>query len=89
MYSQDILLRFIDDDGLVTAWPSKFEFQTIVLEYLATKFQRDTPYNEKEVNEILKMWHTFSDWPLLRRELVDRGFMTRDLDGSNYMLVVE
>jgi len=56
------------------------------LAYLASKFQLDISYSEREVNEILKQWHTFEDWALLRRELYDKGYFDRELDGSNYRL---
>ena len=82
--TQDILNRFLDDDGRVAVWPSKHRYKVIVLSYLATKFEYDRFYNEKDVNEILKRWHTFEDWPLLRRELVDRHYMARDTNGYRY-----
>jgi predicted GNAT family N-acyltransferase len=78
--------RFLDSEGHLTQWPSKHKDQLLVLAYLATKFDYDTSYTEPEVNELLKQWHTFGDWPLLRRELFDRDFMDRDPDGSNYHL---
>ncbi len=82
--TQEILKRFLDDEGKVTVWPSKHSYKVIVLSYLATKFEYDRFYTEKEVNEILKQWHTFTDWPLLRRELIDRHYMARDKNGYNY-----
>ena len=76
--------RFLSDDGKVTAWPSKQTDKELVIEYLATKFDFETPYHEREVNEVLKKWHTFSDWPLLRRELFERGYMSRNRSGTEY-----
>jgi hypothetical protein len=55
---------------------------------VAQKFELGRFYHEREVNEVLKQWHTFSDWPLLRRELVERGLMTRNRDGTNYRRVL-
>ena len=52
--------------------------------FLSTKFVEDKIYSEKEVNEILNKWHTFVDWPLLRRELVDRGYLARETGGYKY-----
>ena len=78
--------RFLDTDGCVTVWPKKQSDKVLVLDYLATKFDANKTYTELEVNEILKLWHTFSDWPLLRRELVDRGYMQRDRSGYEYKL---
>ena len=79
--------RFLNDEGIIKVWPKKQADKTIVVEYLATKFESDRTYTEREVNEIIKAWHTFSDWPLLRREMVDRGFMTRDTNGYVYRRV--
>ena len=78
--------RFLDSNGRVEQWPSHHDDKLLVLAYLASKFDPDTVYTEKEVNDLLQTWHTFSDWPLLRRELFDRGFIDRDRDGTNYRL---
>lgn len=76
--------RFLDADGQVRQWPTKHTDKELVLEYLATKFEVGKSYSEREVNDVLKAWHTFQDWPLLRRELYDRGYLNRNPDGSNY-----
>jgi hypothetical protein len=76
--------RFLNEAGLVKVWPSKHSRKELIVAYLATKFEFDTVYHEREVNEILKQWHTFSDWPLLRRELVERGYMSRNRSGTEY-----
>jgi hypothetical protein len=78
--------RFLDQDQKVKVWPKKHVDKALVVEYLATKFDDQRTYTEREVNDILKSWHTFSDWPLLRRELVDRKFMSRDVNGYAYKL---
>ncbi|MFW5690904.1 MAG: DUF2087 domain-containing protein [Chloroflexota bacterium] len=36
------------------------------------------------VNDLLNRWHTFEDWAVLRRELVDRRMLCRARDGSVY-----
>jgi hypothetical protein len=76
--------RFLDQNRLVQVWPKKHADKQLVCEYLVTKFDTDRTYLEREVNDILKQWHTFSDWPLLRRELIERRLMTRDRDGTKY-----
>lgn len=78
------VIRFLDDVGRLKAWPSKQSNKEIAVEYLSTKFDKDKSYHEREVNEILKEWHTFSDWPLLRRELYERGYFSRDRSGTDY-----
>ncbi len=76
--------RFLDSDSRVVQWPSKQADKESILGYLASKFSKERPYSEIEVNEILKEWHTFSDWPLLRRELYERGYFDRNISGSEY-----
>lgn len=76
--------KFLNDDGLVKQWPKKLFDKQLVLAYLATKFQFGHSYHEREVNEILKQWHTFSDWPILRRELFEQGFLDRNNSGTDY-----
>ncbi|HSH31104.1 MAG TPA: DUF2087 domain-containing protein [Candidatus Saccharimonadales bacterium] len=76
--------RFLDDSGKVRQWPTKLAGKQLVLQYLSTKFDANRVYAEQEVNEVLKQWHTFSDWPLLRRELFNRGYFDRNLNGSEY-----
>jgi len=78
--------RFLDSSGRVEQWPSHQDGKLLVLAYLASKFDPDNTYTEQEVNDLLKEWHTFDDWPLLRRELFDRGFVDRNRDGTNYHL---
>jgi hypothetical protein len=80
--------RFLDDTGLVKQWPKKLANKRLVLAYLATKFEFDRSYHERDVNEILKQWHTFSDWPLLRRELFEQGFLDRNRSGTDYRRLV-
>ncbi len=41
-------------------------------------------YGEREVDAILKQWHTFGDHATLRRDLYDNGFLGRTRDGSQY-----
>lgn len=83
MTSSDVS-RFLDNEGKLKVWPSKQSDKEIAVEYLSTKFEKDKSYHEREVNEILKAWHTFSDWPLLRRELFERGYFSRNTSGTDY-----
>ncbi len=78
--------RFLDSRKRLAVWPSKQADKLLAVEYLASKFDAQTSYSELQVNDIIKAWHTFTDWPLLRREMVDRGLMERDTSGENYRL---
>ena len=81
------LRGFLDKDGKLTQWPSKPAKRTTALQDLSEKFEPGRAYHEREVNELLKAWHTYSDWALLRRELVTVGLLSRNDDGSEYRLV--
>lgn len=76
--------QFLDENKKIKAWPSKGNFKTAVLSYLSEKFETGVFYSEKEVNDIIKSWHTFGDFFLLRRELIDKKFLSRTLDGAKY-----
>lgn len=81
------LQNYLDAEGRVKEWPSrrnKGRSQQQVLEYLATKFEPETYYSEREVNALLNQHHTFGDPALLRRELFERGLVDRLKDGSAY-----
>ena len=76
--------RFLDPEGRVKQWPKKFSDKLEVLNYLASKFDATITYDEKSVNELLKRWHTFGDWSLLRRDMYEQGFIDRNRAGTEY-----
>lgn len=78
------ITRFLDEKLRVKSWPAKKDFKVEILRYVSTKFEQDKFYTEKEVNEIINTWHTFGDYFLIRRGLVDYGFLTRTRDGARY-----
>ncbi len=75
---------FLDAEGRIKQWPAHDKARIPVLEYLCGKFEKGRTYTEKEVNEIIDRWHTFGDYFLLRRSLIDYRFMVRKIDGSQY-----
>lgn len=83
------LKRFLNEEGKLTIFPSKKQNKMLVLLYLSTKFQPEVIYTEKEVNEIIDQYHTFQDKWLLRRELINQGFLSRLPDGSQYWMTKE
>jgi hypothetical protein len=76
--------RYLDEKGRITQLPKKKTVRAAVLEYLAEKFDTDLDYTEKEVNAICDTWHTFGDFFILRRELIDNGLLQREPNGSRY-----
>jgi hypothetical protein len=82
--SNSELKNHLDQEGRLIVWPSKRTLQLFALDYLATKFEVELVYSEKEVNALLNSWHTFGDPALLRRELHERGLLNRHKDGIQY-----
>ncbi len=87
----DIPKQYIDEQGRITQWPKrkKRKLQLNILRYMAHQFELDQIYTEREVNDILKAHHTFEDWALLRRELYELGWMTRELNGTDYRRIAK
>lgn len=75
---------FLDESGKIIQLPQRRQRRVAVLAYLADRFPAGRTFTEREVNEICDCWHTFGDYFLLRRELVDNGFLCRERDGSRY-----
>ncbi len=76
--------NFLDSDGKLKQMPAKEAMRLLAYDYLAGKFENDVQYTEYEVNGIISSWHTFADYFLLRRGLVDSGWLIRLPDGSKY-----
>lgn len=80
----EIINRFLDDKGRIKIWPVKKVMKEEILKYLSTKFEFDRIYKEKEVNAIINQWHSFNDYFLLRRGMIECKFLYRTRDGSKY-----
>lgn len=78
------ITRFLDEDGKLLTFPKKRAARDAILAYLADKFEFGRDYREREVNAILDSWHTFGDFFLLRRELIEAGLLCRERNGSRY-----
>jgi hypothetical protein len=77
-------LTQFDAHGRLSRWPHKFSVQRLAMWVLWTLFDAKRIYTEREVNEILKAWHTYGDHVTLRRELINHRLMTRKSDCSEY-----
>ncbi|MDD2991957.1 MAG: DUF2087 domain-containing protein [Pygmaiobacter sp.] len=84
MTSKDPVAAFLDAEGRLTGLPQKHTVRRALLALLAEKFVPGQDYTEKQVNAICDDWHTFGDYFVLRRELVDEGFLCRTSNGSRY-----
>lgn len=76
--------RFMDDMGRVKIWPGKMEMKLEILKYISDKFEFNRFYSEAEVNKVIEEWHTFGDYFLIRRGLIDCGLLMRTRNGSKY-----
>ena len=70
----EVLRRFVHD-GRLLAMPAAYGKRRVVLDHLAGLFEPGRRYPEPEVNELLGRYHP--DFAMLRRYLVDDGFLDR------------
>lgn len=63
-------------DGRITAVPAKRSRRMVLLDHIAQLFEVGVRYRESDVNQILRNVH--DDYAMLRRYLVDEGFLSRD-----------
>jgi hypothetical protein len=70
----EVLRRFVHN-GRLLAMPAAHGKLQVVLDHLAALFEPGRRYPEPEVNELLGRYHP--DYALLRRHLVDDGFLDR------------
>ncbi len=69
-------------DGPLTSFPPKEKKKIVILRHIMHSFAVNQTYSEKEVNTVLKRF--YADYVLLRRYLIEYGFMDRTADGSSY-----
>jgi hypothetical protein len=72
----DAVLRRFVSKGRLLAMPATRSKRLVVLDHLAGLFEPGRRYPEPEVNELLKRYHP--DYAMLRRYLVDDGFLGRE-----------
>ncbi len=65
--------------------PRKQKKLIAVLNWIFTAFEEGRTYTEKEVNEIIKTFH--SDYATLRRDLVDFRYLGREKAGNTYWVL--
>lgn len=78
------LMRHFDSQQRLIRWPGKFTLRMLCLWVMWSHIPPRASQTELEINELLTRWHLFEDHALLRRELVDRGFIKRTPDGRQY-----
>lgn len=82
--SEKILAAYFKQglDGPMDVFPLKEKKRVAILRHLIKNFDANKNYTEKEVNAILEKY--YDDYVLLRRCLIEYGFMDRTQDGSSY-----
>ena len=83
-YDRKILKDYLKRDGSLKQIPTQEKKLLAVLRHIARQFKPGQEYNEKQVNEVLAVFHP--DTASLRRDLVDYRFMERDKGGRKYWL---
>lgn len=71
-------------DGALKNFPLKEKQRLIVLREIRKKIDKDKKYTEKELNTILHA--IYDDYVLIRRYLIEYGFLDRKADGSLYWM---
>jgi len=69
-------------DGTLKTFDIKEKEKMVVLSEIAKRIDREQIYSEKQINEILKT--AYDDYVVLRRYLIEYGFLDRKPDGSQY-----
>ncbi len=75
-----------DVEGRITRLPAKLSKKNKLSLALLEAFEFDTQYSEPQLNEILKTY--LDDFALVRRTLVEMGYLERDRYGKSYRRVV-
>lgn len=76
MPDEQVLARFLTDDGRLRSIPSKHAKLLVVLDHLAQAFEPGQRYAEAEVDLVLRGFHP--DHAALRRYLVENDFLARE-----------
>lgn len=71
-------------NGPLKKFPLKEKQKLVVLREIVKRFDPNKIYHEKEINEVLIT--IYDDYVILRRYLIEYGFIDRKPDGSQYWL---
>jgi hypothetical protein len=70
------VFRAFFDQGHLKTMPAKRSKRLVVLDHIAQVFEPGVRYPETDVNAFLRAFHP--DYAMVRRYLVDEGFLARD-----------
>lgn len=80
---QNILEKFFIG-GKLKKFPPKEKQRLVVIKEISKRFSTGERYSEQQINSIIES--VFSDYVLIRRYLIEYGFLGRKKDGSEYWL---
>lgn len=76
--------RHFDAEGVLMRWPAKNNLQPLCLWALWARMEPGRNYADAENTQLLNAWASFGDHALLRRSMVDMGYVSRTPDGRVY-----
>jgi hypothetical protein len=81
---ENILKKYFPDGASspLLKFPPKEKQRLVVLREIAQQLKDGHLYDEREINEFLKRFH--EDYVMIRRYLIEYGFVDRKPDGSQY-----
>lgn len=83
----DRVARCFDASGRLQRWPARRADQELALWIVWSQLPGDGQFDELELNAMLRTWHDYEDYVLLRRELCDLDLLRRTPDGRIYRRV--
>lgn len=78
-----VIEAHMTEQGAIRTFPAREKKKIVVLRKISEQFKVGRKYSEKEVNTILR--RIYEDHVLLRRYLIEYGFLDRTRDGSIYI----
>lgn len=79
---KNTLAHHMNESGGLINFPAKEKKKIIVLREIAKNFTEGKFYSEKEINRLLE--RIYDDYALIRRYLIQYGFLDRHTDGKGY-----
>jgi hypothetical protein len=81
---QEKIIKRYFSEGVLTKFPPKEKQRLVILREISNHLTLDHKYEEQELNQLLKGF--YDDYALIRRYLIEYGFLDRKTDGSKYWL---
>ena len=82
----EIVKKFFPSEmeGRLKKFPLREKQKLVVLREIVKQLESERTYDEKELNQMLQNF--YDDYALIRRYLIEYGFLDRKADGSQYWL---